>query len=134
MKPATLTITTLILVVGTLLLCGQSKGFFSGLFFVPTALGPLFVTFLMASFLPSKRAQAALFVSSVLYGGWFAYAYASIFYIDVEPQGAIALLFIGAFSLPVMAVCWITAGVLQAKSPRPNHALQPTAGAGGLCS
>ena len=130
MKQATLIVTTLILVIGTLLLCSQSKGFFSGLFFVPTSLGPLFVTLLMAAFLSRKRAQIALLVSSVLYGGWFAYAYASIFYIDVDPQGAIALLFIGAYSSPVMAVFWIAAGVLQAAPPRPNHAFQRTEAGG----
>lgn len=127
MKQATLIFTMLTLLIGTFLLCSQSRGFVSGLFFVPTSLGPLFVTLMIAAFLPSKRAQIALFVSSVLYCGWFAYAYLKIFYTNVDPQGAIALLFIGAYSLPVMAVLWFTAGVLQASSPRPNHTLQRTA-------
>ena len=134
MKQATLILTTLTLVIGTLLLCSQSRGFFSGLFFVPTSLGPVFVTLLMAVFLSSRRAQIALFVSSVLYCGWFAYAYADIFYIHLDPQSSIALLFIGAVSLPVMAVFWLAAGVLQATSPRPNNALQRTEAGGGAGS
>ena len=134
MKQATLTLTTAAIVIGSLLLCSQSKGFITGLFFVPTSLGPLFVTLLIAAFLSSKRAQITLFISSILYCGWFAWAYLDIFYIDVDPQGSIALLFIGAMSVPVMAVFWGVAGVLQGTSPRPNNALQRTEAGGGVCS
>ena len=130
MKQATLTLTTVAIVIGSLLLCSQSRGFISGLFLVPTSMGPLFVTLFIAAFLSSKRAQVTLYLSSVLYCGWFAWAYLDIFYIDVDPQGAIALLLIGAMSLPVMAVFWIVAGVLQGTSTRPNNALQRT-GIGG---
>ena len=80
-----------------------------------TASRPLFVTLLLSAFLSSKRAQIALLTSSALYCAWFVYAYVDIFYIHLDPQSAIGLLFGGVFSLPIMAVFWITAGVLQAK-------------------
>ena len=52
-------------------------------------------------------------MSSVLYAAWFASVFAQVFYIDPDPQSPIALLFVGAFALPVLAVFWIAAGVAQ---------------------
>lgn len=105
--------TATIATAGSFALGIKGATFLSGLLFFPFALGPLVVTVILSFVLRSRPAQAVLTVSSLLYGGWFGYAYADIFYLNPDPQSAIAILFIGIFAVPVLVIFWIAAFVLE---------------------
>ena len=110
--------TAVVLIACAIALCSRSASFFSGLYFVPFALGPLFVSLVFAGVLKAKkRSQVALTIGSVLYGFWFAFAFLDIFYWHQDPQSGIALLFVGVYSLPGMAIVWIVTALLGRARP-----------------
>ena len=105
--------TAVVVTIGTLVLCLQSRPLYAGLFFVPFVFGPLVVTAVLSFVLLSTRAQKLLTISSILYALWFVYIYAQAFYINPDPQSPIAFLFIGIYAVPVLAIFWIAAGFTQ---------------------
>lgn len=113
-SPAFLT-TIIILALGVAALLAKSEPVLSGLFFVPFALGPLFVSIFLSIISPSKSCQITLSIGSILYALWFGYIYLDAFYWHLDPQSAIALVFIGIYSLPVMILVWIITLVLRKK-------------------
>ena len=114
LAPAFLT-TLEIIVVGVLCLVAQSNPAGAAVNFLPLSLGPLFISLILSLWLIEKRCQKILRIGSVLYALFFAYIFLSSFYWNVDPQSAIALVFIGFYSLPVMIPIWISAVVMHFK-------------------
>ncbi|MFP4579833.1 MAG: hypothetical protein ACLFQ6_03810 [Candidatus Sumerlaeia bacterium] len=83
------------------------------LFFVPFSLFPHFITHLLIANFRSSAALAVLTITDILFFAWFAYVYAIIFYVDIDPQGAIGLIFLGIYSMPVVLPLWIVAVLLE---------------------
>lgn len=79
------------------------------LFFLPFALGPLFVTFALAFFCDRTVALWLLLLSAEGYLFWFFYVYLDVFYWHPDPQSTAALLFVGVHSLPLMLPLWAAA-------------------------
>jgi hypothetical protein len=94
----------------------KSEPIIGALFFVPFALGPLFVSLVIAATAPSRGCQIILAAGSVIYAAWFAFIFLDAFYWHVDPQSAIALVFIGIYSLPVMIPIWLSALVLRRRN------------------
>ena len=122
-------VTALILVVGIGILDSNSRSFSGTLFMVPFALGPLFLSLLLALVMPNKASQITLIIGSVLYGGFFIYFYDRLFYGSPSPQSGIGLLFIGFYSLRVMIPIWCVAAFLsiykRIKNPDPPEQHPP---------
>ena len=114
-SPAFLT-TALLLVVGTLVLMSTSEQLIGALFFVPFALGPLFVSLVIAVNSPYRSCQIILTVGSGLYSAWFGFVFLNAFYYHVDAQSSIALIFIGIFSLPIMIPIWLITLVLRRRN------------------
>ena len=113
MKTAGISSTLFVLVLGGCALAAKTDGFFAGVLLVPMALGPLFVSLGLALMLRGKAgSQIVLSIGAILYALWFSYAYIDIFYWHLDAQSAIGLLVVGAYALPVMAVVWLSAGLL----------------------
>ncbi|MBK8037200.1 MAG: serine/threonine protein kinase [Verrucomicrobiaceae bacterium] len=110
-SPAFLT-TAAAIVAGTLCLVAQSKPPSAALRFLPLSLGPLFVSLILSLILLNRRSQRVLLVGSLLYAALFAFIYLGAFFWHLDPQSAIALLFIGFYSLPVMIPVWLIALVM----------------------
>ena len=110
---AALYVTLAVATIGSLALCSIADPFIAGLSFVPFAFGPLAITVVLSFMFRSANAQAVLAISSVSYAAWFGYIYVQAFYINPDPQSPIVLLFVGVAALPVLALFWLTAGILQ---------------------
>ncbi|MES2307927.1 MAG: hypothetical protein V4507_03625 [Verrucomicrobiota bacterium] len=102
-------VSCLLAIGGSILLCMQSRSFLTSLIFVPFSLGPLLISAMIVCFLTNKRSQIILSLSSICYAGWFAFADRDIFYIHPDPQSPILFIFIGIYSLPIMAIFWFAA-------------------------
>ena len=106
-------LTSFVALIGGVLLVIKSEPIVGGLFFFPFSLGPLFVSMIIASSLRSVLSQISLCIGSILYGFWFGYVYMCAFYWHIDPQSAIALFFVGMYSLPVMLPMWMITYILQ---------------------
>ncbi len=104
--------TAVTLGAGIAALMSKSEPASAALYFVPFALGPLVVSLLLAATLPRRPSQVTLIIGSVAYAAWFGFVFLDVFHWRADPQGAIALVFIGAYSLPVMIPIWIVSLVL----------------------
>lgn len=113
-------VTLACLIIGILVLLFVSDSIVGALFFLPFSLGPLLVSLLLAANSPSKRSQKALLIGTVLYAAWFTYIYLEVFHWHPDPQGAIAMLFVGALSLPVMIPVWIISLIAMRRQPSPD--------------
>ena len=111
-------ITAFLILIGTFALMSESDPMAGALFFIPFALGPLFISLAISLYSPYRSCQIILGVSSVVYGVWFSFVFLSAFYWHIDAQSAITLLFIGIYSLPVMIPCWIVSLVLRNKNSR----------------
>ena len=111
-------ISTVICVLGIVLLTLQSNSFSGVLFFLPFSLGPILLNVVFALSLNSKPAQITIISGSVLYSIWFAFIYLSAFHWYVDAQSGIALLFVGLYSLPVMFPLWIVAHSINTKNQK----------------
>ncbi len=118
-------ITASLLVAGTVALMTESEPIVGALFFVPFALGPLFISLLMAALCPTRPCQILLSAGSLLYAAWFGSIFLEIFHWHPDPQGAIALIFVGVYSLPVMGLIWVAALVLRRRGTRAKTAPDP---------
>jgi hypothetical protein len=114
-SPAFLT-TAILVIIGTIMLMSESDPFFGALFFVPFALGPLLVSLAIAAKSPYRSCQLILTISSLLYAAWFVLVFLDVFYWHLDPQSAIAFLFVGIYSLPIMIPVWLTTLMLRRKN------------------
>jgi hypothetical protein len=105
-------------VTGIGMLCYQSSPFWGAAFFVPFVFGPMFVTHVAVWWAKATTSQFILTLALVSYFAWFLYVYVDVFCIHLDPQSAIALLFVGVYSLPVMLVLWLLTFVMEMKSRR----------------
>ncbi|MEZ5277579.1 MAG: hypothetical protein R3F07_14460 [Opitutaceae bacterium] len=94
-------------VTGLVALCLKADPFYAGLLFLPFALGPQILTHLAIVHAKSKGAQITLTVALVGYFAWFCLVFIEIFYRHPDPQGAVALLFVGVYATPAMLVLWL---------------------------
>lgn len=95
----------ILFLVAVVLLFFQTSG--GGiLFFLPFTFFPMIVGLLLGAAAASRRSLWTLFVSNLLYFGWFFWVYLSAFYFHPDAQAGLAFLFVGLFSLPVMIPLW----------------------------
>ena len=98
-------LTAIVIAVGTIMLCIPSPNFFGGVFVVPFALGPLFLSLALAKRWRDRVSQIAISAGTLAYAVWFVYVYLTNF-LSADPQAGIPLLFIGIWAMPVMACVW----------------------------
>lgn len=110
-------VTCLVLAVGCIVLLSESSSIGGTLFFIPFSLGPLLVSIALTFYVWSRLSLIILAGGSVLYGVWFGYVYMSAFHWHIDPQSAIALLFVGIYSLPAMIPVWLIAWVFRGSAP-----------------
>jgi hypothetical protein len=91
-------------IVGLGMLCFASWPVWGGLFLVPFALGPQFITHVGVFRAKSLVSQCILTLTLVLYFAWFVYVYIDVFYIHLDPQSAVALLFTALAVVPILNV------------------------------
>lgn len=115
-------VTLVFLIAGTVVLVSISDTVLGALFFVPFSLGPLLVSLLLAAISPSRLSQRALLTGSVLYAAWFTFMYLEAFHWHLDPQSAIAMVFVGVLSLPVMIPVWIISLVGMRRQSSQNQA------------
>ena len=77
------------------------------LFFLSFALGPYIVNSIYSLFVKKISSGIVLLVLNFLYIFWASYIYHDAMVVHVDPQSAIALLFIGIYAFPVLLVFWI---------------------------
>ena len=111
-------VTCLILAVGCIVLLSESSSIGGALFFIPFSFGPLLVSIALTFYVWSRFSLLVLAVGSSLYGVWFGYVYMSAFHWHIDPQSAIALLFVGIYSLPVMIPVWLIVWAFRGSSPK----------------
>ena len=99
--------------LGILMLCVKADPFAGGLFFVPFSLWPHAVTHIGMLLARKRRTQIFLLVTMLLYFAWFMTIYMDAFYVHLDPQSPIVLLFVGTLAAPVMLVLWIITLVLE---------------------
>ncbi|RKX33876.1 MAG: hypothetical protein DRP71_08920 [Verrucomicrobia bacterium] len=113
MKKLNKFVAALFWVVGMVALCAKSEPFYGGLFFLPFALGPQILTHVGILYARSRGAQITLFIALVVYFSWFSFIFVEIFYLNPDPQGPVALLFVGVYSTPVMLVLWVISALFE---------------------
>ena len=116
MKSPAFIATTFTIVIGMVILMSISEPVLGAFIFVPFALGPLFVSLIVAAFSSCRSCQATLILGSVLYAAWFTFVYLSAFHWHPDAQSGIALLFIGVYSLPVMIPIWVVTLALRRRN------------------
>jgi len=72
---------------------------------------PPIVSMVLSVKAKSPFSHIILATASLLYGIWFAYAMFDAFYVHVDPQSAIVIVFVGIYALPVLLPLWILAVV-----------------------
>ena len=94
-------------------LASKSDPWSAFLFFVPITLGPHAVSHVLCFLLKSHRAAVVLSAGMLAYCAWFFFVYVDVFYVHLDPQSAIALLFVGVVALPLMIPVWVVAFALD---------------------
>jgi hypothetical protein len=74
---------------------------------------PLFISIRLAERFMKTIPQLMTAAASVLYGGWFAYIYYDAFYANIDPQSAIAMIFVGICAMPVLIPMWLLAFFIE---------------------
>ncbi|RBP46543.1 hypothetical protein DES53_102934 [Roseimicrobium gellanilyticum] len=120
MRAPAFLVTLAVLAAGMLVLLSISDSLLGALFFLPFSLGPLFVSLILAAKSPGRLSQRLLLASSILYAVWFGYIYLEAFHWHVDPQSAVAMVFIGLLSLPVMIPVWIVSLLQIGRSTAPG--------------
>lgn len=77
------------------------------IFFMPFTLGPHVVSHTMCFFVKSRRAAQLLCFGMLAYLSLFFFFFINAFYIELDPQSGIILVFTGVISLPVMIPIWL---------------------------
>jgi len=83
------------------------------LFFLPFCGFPPIVSMVIAGYSKHHVSQILAVVASLLYGVWFTYAMYDCFYVHVDPQSALIIIFVGIYALPVLLPLWITAHIFE---------------------
>jgi hypothetical protein len=117
MRKVTLGISIAIIVAGSCSLNVLASDWRRTLSILPFSLGPLIPTIALSLMLKGRRAQVTLAMSSACYGAWFAFVYHDLFYAHPDPQSPIALLFVGIYAIPAMAIFWAIAVLLRDRTP-----------------
>lgn len=115
------TVTSLVgVVAGLLVLIAKEVSPVGALFFLPFSFGPLLVTAAIGAFCRGRTPQVILTVAAGAYMAWFAWLYMEIFFWHPDPQSPVALVFVGAYSLPILLPMWIAAVIIEVR--RTNRA------------
>lgn len=99
-------------------LAGQSDPMYGFVFFVPFSLGPHAVSHLLCLWIRSRRAATLLGVGMLAYAAWFFFVYADAFYFNLDAQSAIAMLYVGIVTLPVMIPVWLIAIAMETSAKK----------------
>lgn len=113
MKKITKTITILTMAIGSIFICTKSLYFFTGLLFVPFIFFPLIISLFLIDEAEAQSSIVTLLAGNVIFNLWFLYMFLSVFYWYPDPQGSIALLFTGLYSLPLMIIIWLLSDKLN---------------------
>jgi hypothetical protein len=91
-----------IVIIGTLMVCGRANGFLGGLFFLPFLFGPLMLAWIPMWICRSERSQGVFLLANLAYAIWFLYVYLDVFHFHPDANSVIGLLFVGLYSLPIL--------------------------------
>ena len=87
---------------------------FGLVFLLPFYGFPPIVSLLFVIFLKNTFSQFVLSLTSLLYGGWFAYQMYTVFYVfPSDAQNGLVFVFVGIYFLPVALPLWITAIIVE---------------------
>ena len=86
---------------------------FGTLLFLALCGFPQIVSIMLSVRSKNPFSHITLMIASLLYGGWFAYIEYDAFFVNLDPQSGIAMIFIGVYALPVLLPLWIAAIVLN---------------------
>ena len=110
------TLAFIIWVIVCVALASKSDSFVGAILFVPFTLGPHAVTHAMCFLLKSRRSATLLGIGMLGYVSWFFFVYIDVFYVHLDAQSSIALLFVGLVSLPVMIPVWLGAFAFEQRA------------------
>jgi hypothetical protein len=108
MKSLTLTLTIAVILAAHFAISGF-RGALHGLPLAPFYVGPLGVTAVLSFYSKRSISQSILLASTITYSLWLWFVYMSAMHWHPDAQSAIAFVFVGIYSLPVMIPLWITA-------------------------
>jgi len=87
---------------------------FAMTFFLPFYGFPLIVSIVLsARFKKEPASQVFLAIASLLYALWFVYAMHDAFYVHLDPQSGLVIIFVGIYALPILLPLWIVAFLLN---------------------
>ncbi len=69
---------------------------------------------LILAWMKNRWSQGVLAISSVLYGLGVAYEMYNAFYVNLDPQSGLVLIFVGVAYFPMMIPLWLVALILEA--------------------
>ena len=96
-------------------------------FFLPFYGLPPIVSMVLSVISKNPFSQGLLATTSLLYGIWFTYAMYLAFYVDLDPQSGLVILFVGIYALPVLLPLWIVTLVLNAYYTKKSASVLGTA-------
>jgi hypothetical protein len=86
----------------------KSTPYYGAIFFLPFYGFPIIIIGISSFFLNRIISYIFLLLSLLLYGIFFVYTYYNAFYLHLDPQSGLIILFVGVYSLPVMIPLWVT--------------------------
>jgi hypothetical protein len=98
-----------------------SEPWYGMMVLIPFILGPHLVSHTMCFFVKSRRAAAILSFGMLAYLAWFFFVYVNAYYIELDAQSSIALLFVGLVSLPVMIPVWLISAGMERVAENRNE-------------
>ncbi len=98
-----------------LMLCLKSQPVYGALFFIPFVMYPHAITHIVLHRVKTKAAQIILMIALISYFAWFTFIYINVFYLFLDAQSAIALLFVGIYATPIMLIFWLTIWLVERK-------------------
>jgi hypothetical protein len=107
------------LAVALLVLSRKGTDLLGVVMFTPIILGPFLINTVLAHLLRTVAAARVLFIASLLFIAWASFVFVQAFILHPDAQSAIALLFIGIWAFPVMAVLQAAAFVLHRRAACP---------------
>ena len=106
----------LVWVFACIALGSKTDSFTGFLFIVPFTLGPHAVSHALCFRFRCRVSAILLAIGMAIYAAWFFFVFVDVFYIHPDPQSPIALLFVGAVSLPVMIPVWVGAVAFEKRA------------------
>lgn len=123
MHHLTLIISHVFLILSLVVLARTATDLSGMLILAPIILGPFIINTILAHVLTTVVATRILFAASLLFIAWAAFVYVQAFILYPDAQSGIALLFIGIWAFPIMAVLQIVAVVLHRRARRQAQAV-----------